>query len=126
MIGVHFVSEFSGNNILRKFEKHKLNTYYSQPREFLLSLVMKIRTLCVISGKHRGTGWTKDPSAARPMQATYPNLQFRPCCCFNLKSGCPVASGMVIVCGAEGLFKVAVIISKLQIIREEYVKNVFF
>ena len=91
---------------------------------------MKIRTLCVISGKHQGTGWTKDPLAARPVKAMYPNLQFRPCCFFNLKSGAtnpnPVASGMVIVCGDEGLFDVAGIISKLQIIREEYVKNVFF
>ena len=88
---------------------------------------MKIRTLCVILGKHHGTGWTKDPLAARPVKAMYPNFQFRPYCCFNLKSGGtnsnPVASGMVIVCGAEGLFEVAGIISKLQIIRVEYVKT---
>ena len=38
----------------------------------------------------------------------------------------PVASGMVIMRGAEGLFAVAGIICKLQIIREKYVKNVFF
>ena len=70
---------------------------------FLLCRVKKIRTraLCVISGRHRVAGNTKDPLKAQPVDATFQNLQLRPCCCFNLKSGGtssnPVASGMVIV-----------------------------
>ena len=62
--------------MLRRFEKHKFNIYYSQPRGFLLSRVKKIRThaLCVISGRHRGAGWTKEPSESRPVDATFQNL----------------------------------------------------
>ena len=43
-----------------------MNTYYSQPGEYLLSCVMKIAALCVLSRRHRGAGCTSE----RPLTST--------------------------------------------------------